>query len=149
MATGETRRFSLSEDWLATIIGLVIVFVIGAGLLGPGPQSVALKAQPGQTARAEAAAIGGWQVKATLAGKNIPVENAPTALSADKQMYVLTCAAGNIQYASGDTLTIDGIPAVPSGRVWLILRNDCDTEAALTYSIDAAIRWPVFNLFAR
>lgn len=52
--------FKLNEDWLATLIGLAIVAIVGFGVLGPGAQSVALKADPGTTIAKEARALGGW-----------------------------------------------------------------------------------------
>ena len=41
-------KFTLPEDWLATLIGLVIVLVIGLGLIGPGPVSATLSVAPGE-----------------------------------------------------------------------------------------------------
>ena len=68
-ASSPPRRFRLSEDWLATIIGLVIVGVVGLGLLGPGAQKHELKAAAGEDANAYALPLAGWKISATVDGE--------------------------------------------------------------------------------
>lgn len=134
------RRFVLSEDWLATIIGLIIVAVIGLGLLGPGPQTVTLKAQPGESAAQTAKPLNGWKASATLGGEKVTVADAPKQLF-DGQPYPFTCADGVIAAGTGDSTA-----TFPSGA-HLLLTNNCEAEAVLTYTTDYAIRWPVFGIF--
>lgn len=136
------RRFVLSEDWLATIIGLLIVAVIGLGLLGPGPQTVTLKAQPGESAAKTAKPLDGWKASATVGGEKTTVTDAPKRLL-DGQQYPFTCMNGTIAAEAGDPTA-----SFPSGA-HLSLTNNCDAEAVLTYTTDYAIRWPALKLFNR
>ena len=147
--TGNQRlsRFSISEDWLATGIGLAIVLIIAAGLIGPGPQTVNIRASGGETKSAQPLSIGGWQVSGTLGGQSASIERLPNRLDNGKT-YIVTCAAGTPSADIADTLP-DGFSAPPDGRAQLIVVNGCDEELALSYRTSAAIPWPVFNLFSR
>jgi hypothetical protein len=137
------RRFSLSEDWQATLIGLAIVALIGIGLFGPGPQSLNLKAAPGESVSKTAVPTSGWKISATLGGEKITVENAPTTFL-EAQDYPFTCSAGLITAEAGDSSL-----SLPPGGAYLSLTNNCDAEVSLTFSTDHAIRWPLFGLFKR
>lgn len=137
------RRFSLSEDWLATIIGLLIVAIIGLGLIGPGPQTVTLKAAPGESVDKTARPHDGWKASATIGGEKAVVEGAPKQL-VDAQLYPFVCDGGQMAAEAGDSSL-----SLPSGGAYLTLTNNCDAEASLTYTTDYAIRWPLFGIFKR
>lgn len=139
------RRFNLSEDWLATIVGLLIVLIIGSGLIGPGPQSVKLSADAGSTKSVEARAVDGWIVSATLAGESAPLAGKLTDLK-DGKIYVYTCRDGQIT-GQADAAPPDGTAAPADDRALLVLVNECDDKAALAYKTENAIPWPVFELF--
>jgi hypothetical protein len=150
--TPSPRRFSLSEDWLATIIGLALVAVIGFGLLGPGAQKHELKAAAGESANAYPLPIGGWTVSATVDGEKVTVADAPTALepesaSGPARVVAFTCADGVLALDPDLAATISARPA--DGKATLLLVNDCDAPVTVTYSTSPLIRWPLFNLFAR
>ena len=134
------RRFTLSEDWLATIIGLVIVAVVALGLLGPGPQTTTLAAKPGESVGKTARALDGWKASATIGGEKAAVTDAPKRLY-DGQAYPFTCINGTIAADAGDPTA-----SYPSGA-HLTLTNNCDADAVLTYSTGTAIKWPLFGLF--
>lgn len=134
------RRFSLTEDWLATIIGLIIVAVVALGLIGPGPQSVTLTAKPGETIKKTARPLDGWKASAALGGEKVTVTDAPKQLL-DGQQYPFTCADGTISAEAGDLTA-----SFPSGA-HLVLTNNCDMDASITYSTSAAVRWPLFGIF--
>lgn len=141
------RKFTLSEDWQATLIGVAIVLIIGFGVLGAGPQTVRLTAAAGETQTIALLPISGWSVSAALDGATIPLADAPRNLT-EGSTYLFTCANG--------TLTADPNPALqdvltlpPAGRAQLLLVNDCAGEVTITYRTSAAIRWPLFNLFSR
>jgi hypothetical protein len=137
--------FKINEDWLATLIGLALVVVVGFGLLGPGAQSVALSADPGASAANEARAVGGWGVSLKLDGETVNGVAAPTALSAGRS-YVFTCDNGAVSVSESETPPA-GVAAPANGRAQLVLVNNCDAPLSLTYSIGALVRWPLFNLF--
>ncbi|NWG18312.1 MAG: hypothetical protein HXY41_16940 [Chloroflexi bacterium] len=137
------RRFSLSEDWLATLIGLLIVAIIGLGLIGPGPQSVTLKAKPGESVDKTARSLDGWKVSATVGGEKAAVEGAPTQLL-DAQVYPFVCEGGQMIAEA-----VDSSLSLPPGGTYLTLTNNCDAEVSLTYTTDYAIRWPLFGIFKR
>lgn len=137
--------FKLNEDWLATLIGLALVVILGFGLLGPGAQNVALKADPGATAAKEARALGGWAVSVKLDGAKVEGVEAPKTL-ADGQTYVFTCADGAVTLAESATPP-DGVNAPAAGKAQLVLVNNCDAPLDLAYSIGALVRWPLFNIF--
>lgn len=134
------RHFSLSEDWLATIIGLVIVAIVGLGLLGPGPQSVTLTAKPGETVEKTAKPLGGWKTSATIGGEKVTVTDALKQLL-DSQQYPFTCADGTIKAEAGDLTA-----SYPSGA-HLVLTNNCDADTSITLTTSAAVRWPLFGIF--
>ncbi|MBL8145344.1 MAG: hypothetical protein JNL34_03075 [Anaerolineae bacterium] len=150
--TPAPRRFSLSEDWLATLIGLLLVAVIGFGLLGPGAQSHKLTAAAGESANAYALPIGGWKAAFTVDGEKVTVADAPTSLepeSADAPARVVafTCADGQLALDPDLAATISARPE--GGKATLLLVNDCDVPVTVTYTTDPIVRWPLFNLFAR
>lgn len=132
----------LSEDWLATIIGLLIVAVIGFGLLGPGAQMVTLTAGPGETASAEALAIGGWRVSAQVGGEKAEVVGAWTALG-DRAGYTYVCVDGTLM-AQVDAVEAD---ATAPGKASLRLENNCEAAVSLTLKTAPVLPWPVFGLF--
>lgn len=133
------QGFKLTEDWIATLTGLFIVAVIGAGLLGPGPHRVTLEAEPGESVSAEADARDGWTVTATLDDESIAVADSGTL--EDARDYLFVCAGGDLQVTTQDAGDTD------DGQVTLTLQNDCDADLTLRYTIDAAIQWPLFGLF--
>jgi len=142
-------NFKLSEDWLATIIGLVIVLVIGAGLLGPGPQNVSLKAEAGESASgATVPAISGWKISGTLNGEKAAIENAPTALESTS-VYLFQCDGDTLSLVGTLPLGTETVETAPAGKARLEFDNQCSAAASLTFTTDAAIRWPIFNLLAR
>ncbi len=138
------KRIYLSEDWLATLVGLAIVLVIGFGLLGPGAQSVTLKAKPGETTSVNALAISGWHVSAAVGSEKTAVENAPSDLAAG-QVYSVACSDGKI------ALEPSAPPAgdMPDGQALLSLNNQCDQDVTLAFTTDPSVHWPIFNLFTR
>lgn len=137
--------FTLNEDWLATLVGLALVVIIGFGLLGPGAQSVALKADPGATAAKEARALGGWGVSVKLDGAKVEGVDAPKTLAAGST-YVFTCANGAVTVAESATPP-EGVNAPAAGKAQLVVVNTCDAPLELSYSIGALVRWPLFNIF--
>jgi hypothetical protein len=134
-ATG--AGFKLTEDWLATIVGLALVLIIGLGLLGPGGQTVALVAAPGATQAATLRPSSGWKVSATLNNAKIDVKDAPTSLEGGKS-YVMTCQDGAL------SLKVEG---APPNQVQLFVINHCDSDVTLTYTMNPVIPWPIFKIF--
>ncbi|MCB9454120.1 MAG: hypothetical protein H6672_22025 [Anaerolineaceae bacterium] len=143
--SGGQKRFSLSEDWLATLIGLGIVVVIGFGLLGPGGQTKTIAVQPGEQQVVDLPAGAGWQVAADI--PFVPDTTIFTALTAG-MVYQYDCQDGSLATTEGipDALTVE---APPSGMAQLWLSNDCDTAYSLTYKHASLLRWPLFGIFAR
>lgn len=133
-----TRSLS-SEDWQATLIGLAIVAVIGLGLIGPGPQTVTLKAAAGAVAEASAPAAGGWKISAKLGSDTVNIGGAVPVLAAGS-VYTFTCRDGAVVL---ETVTSDG------KQPQLSLVNACADEVVVTLKRDNAIPWPVFGWFAR
>jgi hypothetical protein len=117
----------LSEDWQATILGLVIVAIIGLGLLGPGPQNVVIKAAAGETKSAEIKEGVSYQISATVDGEKAVLPPAS---------YSIIC--------QDNQLTANDQQA---GQFMVI--NNCDREVVLTMKSNPAIPWPVFNIFSR
>jgi len=146
-STSSPRRFSLSEDWLATLIGLILVAVVGFGLLGPGAQSRKLEANAGESAPAAyLLPIAGWKASATLGGEKVTVEGAPTALAPDS-VTAFVCANGQLTLDPELAATISARPE--GGKATVLLVNQCDGKVVLTYATDPIIRWPLFGLLAR
>ena len=143
--SGRTNR--LSEDWLATIIGLVIVLIVGSGLLGPGAQNVSITAPAGEMASAAVRAISGWKVSATVGDETASVAGAPTAFGVG-QNAVITCSGGQLNAEIVETPP-PGVDMAPEGRALVFVVNQCDTPVKVTYTTRALIPWPVFNLFSR
>lgn len=129
----------LSEDWQATIVGLVIVTIIGLGLIGPGPQTIKIEAAPGASASKSALAMSGWSVSATLGEEKAPVTDAYTRLS-DSTAYSYVCQDGVIGGAG-----VDNTLSIQDAQV--NLTNSCDAAVALTYKTSNAIPWPLFSIF--
>lgn len=140
-------RWQPSEDWLATLIGLAIVFAIGAGLLGPGLQTVNLTAAAGETKSVQLLPLSGWRVTATLDGTSTPVENSITALTAGTTV-VITCREGTFTAQLAGALP-SGVETPAADRAQIVLVNECAAGSAVSYRTSAAIPWPVFNLFNR
>jgi hypothetical protein len=136
------QPFRLSEDWLATIIGLAIVLVIGLGLLGPGPQNVSITAPPGETAEQQVLPLKTWQVSATLDGERASVENAWTGLNGG-QTYLYTCRDGVI--SGEERPPIDSMADL--SRALVVVTNECDQQVVISQRTNPAIPWPVFGLF--
>jgi|SRR5690606_3236754 len=145
MAASPPTSFRLSEDWLATIIGLVIVLIIGSGLIGPGPQNVSVNAAAGETASAALHPLSNWSVSATLDGESVSAGSLPKALT-EGQTAVITCRDGEL--STEDTLP-DGVGEVQAGQAQIVLANQCDAALSVNYRTSAAIPWPLFNLFNR
>ncbi|MBL8156481.1 MAG: hypothetical protein JNM70_20040 [Anaerolineae bacterium] len=140
-------RWQPSEDWLATFIGLAIVLIIGAGLLGPGPQTANLTAAAGETKSAQLLPLSGWRVTATLGGTSATVENSISALTAGSTV-VITCREGTLTAQAAEVLP-SGLEAPAANRAQIVLANECAADAAVSYRTSAAIPWPVFNVFNR
>lgn len=137
-----TGGFKLTEDWLATLIGLALALVIGLGVLGPGGQNVGLKAAPGTTAQKAARPLSGWSISATLGGSKATVMDAPKALESGKT-YIIACQNDQLALRPTDSTA----STAPSDRALIVLVNDCTTDAAITYRTSALIPWPLFRLF--
>lgn len=136
-------RFKLSQDWMATIIGLVLVAIIGAGLVGPGPHRLTITAEPGETVSAEADTLDGWTVnvetgtgddaRTVLDGVSLDMDDA-TDLT-----YI--CDGGELASTTPDaTASGDGVTLVT-------VANNCDQPVTVRLSIDAFIVWPLFGVF--
>lgn len=138
-------RVRLSEDWLATIIGLIVVLVIGVGALGPGGQEVKVASDAGATAAKPALATSGWAASATLGGEKTKVEGASSLLSAG-ETTVITCQDGVLTAEAAAALP-EGVEAAPSGKAQVVVVNQCDAAVEVTYKTPAAIPWPIFKLF--
>ena len=140
---GETpqKSMKLSEDWLATIIGLVIVAIIGAGFIGPGPQNAQLRAAVGERDSTEARAVDGWSISARIGDESVVIVGAPTVL-ADGQIYNFICHDGQIRAEP-----VNAGVVVSGGYAMLQLINQCDVEATVNYKIANAIPWPLFGFF--
>ena len=141
------RRVALSEDWVATLIGLGIVAVIALGLIGPGPQKVTLSTAAGETATQDVLALDGWHVSATLGDDPLMLNEAADALQAGT-VYAYDCTDGTVSLLADDAAgEIDVTPA--EGQAALALVNHCEQDLTITYKTSTAIPWPLFGLFAR
>ncbi|MCL4249293.1 MAG: hypothetical protein KJ065_14190 [Anaerolineae bacterium] len=145
MANETGRGFRLSEDWLATIVGLVIVAVLGFGLLGPGALSVKLSAAPGASVDGTARALSGWKASATLGSEALALPaDMPTRFE-NQTVYALTCANGAISANATQDLTL----SYPPDGALLTLDNQCDGDLVVTFTTDPILRWAPFGLFTR
>ncbi|MCC6613819.1 MAG: hypothetical protein IT320_10100 [Anaerolineae bacterium] len=145
MANEPGRGFHLSEDWLATIVGLALVLVIGFGLLGPGAQSLKLSAAPGETVDGSTRVMSGWKASATLNGDALALPvNIPTRFD-NQTVYTLTCANGAISASATQDLTL----SYPPDGALLALNNECDGDVVVTYTTDPILQWAPFGLFTR
>lgn len=129
--------FKLSEDWLATLIGLGIVALIAVGIIGPGPQSVALTAAPGETVEAEVPATTGWRAEARFADGTILDFSETVERTQRTAFYEHICEDGALRLGN----------AASAQFPTLALRNECDQTVTLTYRRSGAIPWPVFGIF--
>ncbi|NWF67894.1 MAG: hypothetical protein HXY40_02295 [Chloroflexi bacterium] len=141
-------KFSLSEDWLATIAGLIIVAVIGLGVLGPGPQTVTINAAAGEIQSKLALPLSGWTVSATIDGQRATVEGTLTALSGGTNL-IIECAAGRLRSHYAVRALPAGVNDAPEDRGQIVVVNGCDAAVSVTYRTSGAIVWPLFNLFGR
>lgn len=141
-------RFTLSEDWLATLIGLAIVLVIGAGLIGPGPQSVKVSAAPGEVIAKNAKAVDDWTITATYDGDSTPISGAVQTDLTKGARYIYACGGDEVQVSEADMLDVSADVAAPDAdQAQIVLVNGCNADVTLTFKIDYAIRWPIFNIF--
>lgn len=138
------RLKQLSEDWIATGIGLLIVLIIGTGLIGPGAQNATLKAQAGESAQAALLALDGWQIGSE--GAAVPAN--PVSRLVAGAAYQYQCTEGQMTAQQLDALP-DGINPPGAGKALVLLQNDCEQAITLTYRRDAALRWPLFGLLGR
>ncbi len=136
----------LSEDWLATLIGLVIVAVIGLGLLGPGPQSVTLEAAPGEQVSRPVLMSNDWKAQAKLDGVTIPIDDRLSVSSGLTAGYRCENETLMLDLPEADSL---GSVIVMREGMSLTLDNQCAGKLTVTLTIDPAIRWPLFNWFGR
>lgn len=144
-ASDRKKRPGLSEDWLATLIGLGIVVVIGFGLLGPGEQDSTTTVEPGGAETIDLPAGAGWQVTADMAF--VPDTTLFTSLAAGR-VYRYDCQDGFLTTAEGVPAGLTVEPP-PAGMAQLWLSNACDVAFSLTYKHDSILRWPLFGVFAR
>lgn len=145
-ATSKISAFNLSEDWTATLIGLLIVLVIGTGLFGPGARTITVSADADETASAPMPLLKGWNVSATLDGEPAAVEGTVTAFEQGTQA-IITCRDGQLQAQRRD-LTAEGA-TMPDDYAEVVVINECDVPVSVTYHINRAIPYPIFNLFSR
>lgn len=144
---GSGGGFTLSEDWLATIIGLIIALVIGLGVLGPGQQTVTLNAEANTTAAKSTLAISGWTVTATLAGKTASVNAAPKVLQAGAT-YVISCENDTLTAVRVEDQTLpEGVNVAASNLAQLAVVNKCPDAVRVTYTSGAAVPYPLFRIF--
>lgn len=144
---GSGGSFTLSEDWLATIIGLALALVIGLGALGPGQQTVTLNAEANAITAQSTLAISGWNVAATLAGKAISLASAPKSLQTGAT-YVITCendALTAVQAA--DQALPEGVSAAAINRAQIAVVNKCAEAVRVTYTSGASVPYPLFRIF--
>lgn len=142
MGEKNERRFTVTEDWLATLLGLAIVCIIAAGLLGPGKYTVTIEAVPGEMVSQEIPVIAGWQVSANLGDERIAIDEAADNLAAGGVVGYL-CLNDSIQVApDAGTMSV-------TDQALLTVQNDCDQNLTITYKTDKAIPWPLFGLFSQ
>jgi hypothetical protein len=134
----------LTEDWLATSLGIIIVLVLGLGVLGSGPQDVALSAGAGSDAHTGALAQDGWRVSATLGDEAVEVMEAPGAFE-EGEVYVFVCQEGRLHYRPA--IEAADYPDPDEDKALLVMDNRCDDEVSLTFSTEPAVRWPIFDIF--
>ncbi len=143
MAESKPASFKLSEDWLATIIGLIFVLIVGIGVLGPGPQTAKITTAAGESMGVEVLARDDWKVTATIGGEKFKIASPYTTLESGKS-YAYECRDGKITPL---TKAIDTATREDADKAYISLQNNCEAKVVLTYQTDLAIRWPVFGLF--
>jgi hypothetical protein len=134
-------NIKLNEDWLATLIGLLIVAVIGLGVLGPGPQNVTVNALPGEVDSAQVSPSAGAQVSALLGEAAVLVQDGGEGL-------LFLCEAGTIRVITAAEQASRRAD-VPPDQGNFALINNCDQPAQITFKTSAALRWPLLNVFNR
>lgn len=137
-------KLSLNEDWLATLIGLAIVAIVASGLIGPGPQNVTVRAEPGSGDGETILVIENARVTGRIGEQTVTVEGA------DQSLW-FACRDGVISAVTLDELGTLAAPLpieLPINAA-LTLYNQCEQPASITYRTDAAIRFPLFNVFGR
>lgn len=135
----------LNEDWLATLVGLAIVLIVGAGLLGPGAQNVTLQAASFESVSRDVRAMAGWQASATLDGERVSIADAPTTFEAGN-FYRFTCTQGTLNVARTDA-TPEGVAPPPPGHATIVLSNGCQAGVSLSLRTNPIIPWPLFRVF--
>ncbi|MBI5928912.1 MAG: hypothetical protein HY862_06365 [Chloroflexi bacterium] len=143
--TSKSASLKLSEDWLATIIGLVIVLIVGVGALGPGPQTAKLTAAAGESTSVEVLARDGWELTTTIGGEKVKVQSPFTDLKSGT-IYTYECRDGEITPL---TEQLDTATREDSSKALISLQNNCEAKVVLTYQTKFAIRWPIFGLFTK
>jgi hypothetical protein len=142
-----------NEDWLATVIGLSMVAVVGLGIVGPGPQTVQVTAAPGE---ANSRPI--WEGGAPTLSAQLGDESVAIGGSAENWAFV--CQDGGVQHVQSAVYNalVGQQNPLPGGTVTervtttvvsVSVANDCDQDVTVTYKTNAAIRWPLMNLFGR
>lgn len=142
-AASKRTSLKVSEDWLATIVGLAIVLVIGIGVFGPGPQTAKLTTAAGESVSTEVLARDDWKVSATIGGEKTTIAMSYTALDSGK-VYAYECLDGQITPIAE---TLDTATREDADKALISLQNNCDAKVVLTYQTDLAILWPIFGLF--
>ncbi|CAG0983864.1 hypothetical protein ANRL2_02649 [Anaerolineae bacterium] len=135
--------FKLSEDWLATIVGLIIVLIVGVGVLGPGPQTAKLTTAAGESMGMEVLARDDWKITATVGGEKFKITAPYTNLESGKT-YAYECRDGQILPLAE---AVDTATREDADKAYISLLNNCDAKVVMTYQTDLAIRWPIFGLF--
>lgn len=135
----QTKQPRLTEDWIATLLGLAIVFIIGSGLIGPGPQSVSLKAKAGERVEADILARAGWTISVTLGDDKLSPTTTFDDLNA-QTVYHYRCVDG--QLISVGTAAE---PKLASDKARLLLDNQCEATVSLSYKTSSAIPWPLIK----
>ncbi len=138
--------FELSEDWIATFIGLILVLVIGMGLLGPGAQSVRVEAAAGQEVSATAPALNGWTIKVTLGGETVDVPDVSPNLEPGANMVYICREDNIIAGVMGNGTESPPVLLGKNGQISII--NECTEPVNVSYTIGSVIPWPVFGWFA-
>jgi hypothetical protein len=135
----------LNEDWLATLVGLAIVLIVGAGLLGPGAQNVTLQTASFESVSQDVRAMDGWQASATLDGERVSIADAPTTFEAGN-FYLFTCMQGALSAVRADAPP-EGMASPPPGYATIVLSNGCQAGVSLSLRTNPIIPWPVFRVF--
>lgn len=139
-------RFTLSEDWIATLIGLALVLIVGSGLFGPGPQSEKVSAEAAETTLTEVKAVDSWSLNAKMGDTKLPIRR-PVSNLADGQRVIYTCTDNVLERSEAASLPPGEYPDPASGHAQVAVINTCPAAVTLTLKTDYAVRWPAFGLF--